>query len=70
MADSEKVCPGMMKNRPAAYSKLYHQTVDGQSIKLCMHLTLRWLARVSGAFRTAILCPINATTLYQVMLQY
>jgi len=55
MASSEKASPGMVKNRPAAYSKLYHQTVGGQSTKLYMHLALRWLGRVSGTFPTALL---------------
>ena len=69
MADSEKVPQGMITIRPAAYLKLYRQTVGGQSTKLCMHRALRWVARVSRAFPTAILRPINATTLYQVILQ-
>ena len=38
--------------------------------KLCMHLALRWLARVSCNFPTAILWPISAIILSQVILQY
>ena len=60
----------MIENRPKPYSKLYHQTVGGQSTKLCIHLALRWLARVCSNFPTAILSPINAIILYEVILQY